>query len=107
MLPSVSASRIGNLIDDAPRMTPRRVLIVDDDESLVNTVGRILVRKGYEIQGALGASVARRILESGQAVPDVVLCDYRMPGEDGVTFLRDVRERWPWVQRILMTGSAE
>src|SRR5262249_44041642 len=65
-----------------------------------------LTRDGFEVQTARSAEDALDQLRSGLA-PQVVISDFRMPGEDGVAFLKRVRREWPLVQRVLMTGYAD
>ena len=81
-----------------------RVLLVDDEPD-------ILAALGIYLEGALGVQVSRAnggqealdLLEKGP-LPDLIVSDYRMPGMDGLTFLAQVRSRWPEVPRILLTA---
>jgi len=68
-----------------------KVLIVDDDPSVVQTFARMLRLEGYEVLTALDADAALREVETSH--PDAVLLDLRMPLADGLTFLRRLRAR--------------
>ncbi len=81
------------------------VLVVDDDVYVRRSLRRILTRAGCVYLEAANAATAIEIL--GREKVHVVLSDYRMPGMDGVEFLRLVKERHPAVQRVLLTGQAD
>ena len=65
----------------------RRVLIVEDDESLRRIVSRHLRSKGYAVDEADSAEAAAGTLQAG-APPDVVLLDLNLPGDTGWDLLR-------------------
>ncbi len=68
-----------------------RVLVVDDEPGLRQSLGLLLADAGYHV--AAEASGARA-LERAQAEPfDLVLCDVRMPDMDGLAFLRAYKSR--------------
>ena len=81
------------------------VLLVDDDEHVRRALKRVLKRARCRLAEAADAAEALKIIES-QPV-HVVVSDYRMPGMSGVEFLRVVKDRWPRVQRVLLTGQAD
>ena len=81
------------------------VLVVDDDERVRRSLHRVLGRMGCTVLEAPEAATALEIL--GREPVQVVVSDYRMPGMDGVEFLRVVKERYPATQRVLLTGQAE
>ena len=87
------------LIDDRPL-----VLLVDDEPRSQEAMRRTL-DEDYRILTAGDAGQARSLLERHAAT--VILCDQRMPGLPGVAFLREVRERWPEVVRIVISGYAD
>lgn len=65
----------------------RRVLIVEDDESLRRIVSRHLRAQGYEVDEVSSAEDAAAALENGPR-PDVVLLDLNLPGDTGWDLLR-------------------
>jgi two-component system response regulator AtoC len=84
-----------------------RILIVDDDDALRESLELVLAAEGYEVVGVAGGPAALTAL---QAAPvDVVLCDLRMPGMDGMELLPQLVRRLPGVPVILMSayGSAD
>jgi two-component system NtrC family sensor kinase len=81
------------------------VLVVDDDEHVRRSLRRLLRRTAATVLEAPEAATALDVL-SREPV-HVVVSDYRMPGMDGVEFLRLVKERYPAVQRVLLTGQAD
>jgi len=72
-------------------MAAERILIVDDDRDVRESMGEYLAGHGYEVALAEGGEAMRRAL--AVAVPDVVLLDLNLPGEDGLTLARWLRER--------------
>jgi two-component system response regulator AtoC len=68
-----------------------RVLVVDDEPGLRQSLGLLLSDAGYDVAAE---GDAQRALERATTEPvDLVLCDVRMPGMDGLAFLRAYRER--------------
>jgi response regulator RpfG family c-di-GMP phosphodiesterase len=86
-------------------VTAERVLILDDDELILKALTRILQSAGYDPRCYLAPEDALAALESDQ--PVVVISDYMMPGMDGVTFLKQIRERAPGAVRILCTAAED
>jgi ActR/RegA family two-component response regulator len=83
----------------------RRVLCVDDEAAVLVGLQRNLGLH-FDVHTAESAQQAREILEASPPFATVV-SDMRMPVVDGVTFLKEVGERWPETSRILLTGQAD
>jgi two-component system phosphate regulon response regulator OmpR len=81
-----------------------RVLIVDDDPSVRAMLCEYLRGHGYVVDEAANGAQMRERIEAG--APDVVLLDVRMPGEDGLTLARYLRERYD-VGIIMVTASGD
>jgi two-component system NtrC family sensor kinase len=81
------------------------LLVVDDDEHVRRALRRVLRRAKCRVLDAPDAAAALGILSEDRV--QVVVSDYRMPGMSGVEFLRAVKERWPRIQRVLLTGQAD
>ena len=87
------------------------VLVVDDEVRSQEALRRTL-EEDFTVFTASGADEAMAIMEreqgaSGGKGVQVVLCDQRMPGTSGVAFLTEVRQRWPDVVRIVLSGYTE
>jgi CheY-like chemotaxis protein len=67
-----------------------RVLLVDDDRDSLDLVARVITDASGEARTATSAAAGLRVLQSWR--PDVLVSDIEMPGEDGYTFIRRVRE---------------
>jgi len=85
-------------------VTSGRVLVVDDDREVREMLTEYLSSHGYEVVQADGGAAMRAALERG--VPDVVLLDVGLPGEDGLTLARWLRERHD-LGIIMVTGAGE
>ncbi len=72
-------------------MTAQHILVVDDEPEILNSVRDILEDEGFEVSVAESAQEARARREA--RTPDLVFLDIWMPGEDGVSLLRDWKER--------------
>jgi len=68
-------------------MTQESILVVDDEPDIRNLVQEILVDEGYAVSVAENTDVARKHANSKH--PDLVLLDIWMPGEDGISLLKD------------------
>lgn len=73
------------------RLTGVRVLVVDDDADARDIVATLLSRAGASVTRASGAGEALKLLQ--MEVPDVILSDIGMPGQDGYSFMRELRTR--------------
>ncbi len=83
-------------------LSPRPgILVVDDEPRSVEVIARVL-DEDFDVHTALSAAEALRILEAEWI--QIVFSDQRMPDVSGVQFLTQVRERWPDVLRIVITG---
>lgn len=81
-----------------------RILIVDDEDSLLLTLVANLELEGFEVIGAENAARALELLH--REAFDLVLTDIRMPGMNGVELFRTIRSVSPHMPVILMTGFA-
>ena len=82
----------------------KRILVVDDDRSMVDTLCDILELNGWQAFAAYdGADAAN---EAERHDVDVVLMDVRMPKVDGVAALREIKRRRPGIRVVLMTAYA-
>lgn len=86
---------------------PFPVLVVDDDEGIRNLLTDVLNPHEFAVHTAADTGKARELLRQHRFA--TILCDQYLPEEDGLSFLRQCRERQPMAPRILMTGypSAE
>jgi len=69
-------------------MTPRRILVVDDEADIRETIVEVLGDEGFEAVGAENGRRALDLLASGE-LPHAILLDLRMPVLDGVGFRRE------------------
>jgi putative nucleotidyltransferase with HDIG domain len=86
-------------------MHPNTVLFVDDEVNILKALQRLLRQDGMNVLCASGAHEAFELLEQHPA--QVVVTDQRMPDMCGVDLLSSVRERWPDVVRMMLTGYTE
>ncbi len=81
-----------------------KILIVDDDASLLRVLRRILEDAGHEVtEESNGAWALRRF--TGRP-SDLVITDIYMPDMDGIQFLMRVREAFPEARIIVMSGGS-
>jgi len=83
-------------------MIPKRILIVDDEESFRNVLTVILRKEGYEVEGATNGEEGLNKISN--AAFDHVLCDIRMPKMDGLEFLRESQKAGAEAPVIMMSA---
>ena len=81
--------------------TDRRVLLIDDDSQLLVSLRRGLSLRGFRVETCDATGTALPHLEA--AWPEVVVLDVTMPGMDGITFCRLIRDRYP-VPILMLTA---
>ncbi len=81
------------------------IMIVDDEQSILNSLQRLLFDMDCNIRTSTSGHEALQALQDQAA--DIVISDMRMAGMDGVEFLNEVANAWPETERILLTGYAD
>ena len=87
-----------------PRLTGR-ILLVDDDDLVRDTLTDQLEALGHKVLTATGGTDALAILRAREAV-DLMITDLSMPGIDGLTLIRKAHDLRPSMPAILLTGFA-
>src|SRR5260221_14780474 len=85
----------------------RRILVVDDEQSMREMLAIMLRREGFEVVAAESRAVAAAVL--GQGPVDLVITDVKLPDGDGIEILRHVKAASPETVVIVITafGSTE
>ncbi len=78
------------------------ILIVDDEPSILQSLGGILSDEGFEVITAQNGYEAMKAVE--EESPDLVLLDIWMPGIDGIETLKQIKKDTPNIQVIIVTG---
>jgi putative two-component system response regulator len=100
--PTPPASHVARIFRSIGEPTPRRVLVVDDEESIRNSIGKLLKARGYDVAvvasgpEALDALVRERF--------DALLCDVRMPGMSGIEVVPRAIELRPDLAVLMLTA---
>jgi two-component system phosphate regulon response regulator PhoB len=87
-------------------MTPT-VLVVEDEPAILELLRINLVDAGYDVEGAADAESARRLI--GDALPDLVLLDWMLPGQSGLALARELRagKRTRGLPIIMVTARSD
>src|SRR5258708_2688150 len=81
---------------------PAKILVVDDETSIRKSLEAILEDEGYDV--FLARDGAHGLQLMAQELPDAVLLDIWMPGQDGLEVLKEAKKRYPELQFIMMSG---
>lgn len=85
----------------------KSILFVDDEQHILDGLRDLLRSKRREWQMSFASSGADALVELERQPFDVVVSDMRMPRMDGAALLRQVKERYPRVVRIMLSGQTE
>lgn len=86
-------------------MAKTRILVVDDEENIRLLYSEELTDAGYEVDTAKDAKEAQRKIDAQK--PDLITLDIRMPGIDGIEFLRRFRENDKTTPVVLCTAYSD
>lgn len=81
------------------------ILIIDDDRDMCILLKRFLTRHGYEVLEAYNGKKALEILENTE--PSLVMCDFRLEDMEGNVLLGKIKERYPHLPVIIITGYSD
>jgi DNA-binding NtrC family response regulator len=79
-----------------------KILVVDDDKVVRHSYLRSLETSYANVAAAQNGEEAVHSMEQNPS--DVVLLDLRMPGQDGLSVLRSIKDRWPESEVVVITG---
>ena len=82
----------------------KKILVIDDDALVRDTILRILERKGYSVVVAADGIRGLRLFHAEQ--PDLVITDIIMPEKEGLQTIREIRGEQPDVKIIAISGGA-
>lgn len=82
-----------------------RIVIVDDDPEIRDLVREYLANEGFDIREARDGEAMRALI--AERVPDVVLLDLTLPGEDGLTLARSLRQDFPAMGIVMISGKED
>jgi len=80
------------------------ILIIDDEEQLRSLLKRIITLEGFNVSEAANLHEGKKYVEKGNA--DIVLCDVKLPDGNGVDFVKDIRQKFPLIEIVLLTAYA-
>lgn len=98
-MPEAAISNYG-VSDTAPHL-----LVVDDDDRIRELLKQVLLRDGYRVTSASDAAEARRLLENLDF--DLIVLDVMMPGEDGLSLARSLRDIERDIPILMLTALTE
>ena len=81
------------------------ILCVDDEENILNALKRLLRREGYILKTAKSGLEGLEILKENDI--HLVICDQRMPDMGGTEFLAKVKDEYPDIIRVILTGYTD
>jgi len=86
-------------------MQHHAVLVIDDEKMVLKAIQRALRGEPYQVFLANGGEAALQLLEAREI--SLVISDFRMPGMDGLELLETIKQDYPHILAIMLTGQAE
>ncbi len=81
-----------------------KILLVDDDQKLLAGIKKLLTKKGYDVVTASNGAEALEMIRIQNI--HVVILDVKMPGITGIEVLKEIKQDFPLIQVIMLTGHA-
>src|SRR6476646_498933 len=83
----------------------QKILIIDDDLDMCLLLKRFLSRHGFEVLESYNGKKSLELLESTE--PSLVMCDFRLEDMEGNVLLGKIKERYPHLPVIIITGYSD
>ncbi len=90
---------------EGPPKTKSTILVVDDDVKILSVVRRMLEKLGFEVTTAKNEEQTLSLLDS-EKIFDIVISDYFLDDDDGLSLLYEIRRQRPSIKTILMSGDS-
>lgn len=103
--PALSQHRGARPMTEGETSTVTTVLVVDDEPELRSLLGEYFGRHGFAVRAAPDALAARAAI--AEAAPDLAILDVNMPGENGLSLARWLRDAHPHVGLVMLTTAGE
>jgi DNA-binding NtrC family response regulator len=84
-------------------MTEANILLVDDEAAFVEAMTRRLKKRNMDVFQSFDGAEAMEKLSAHSEI-EVVILDVKMPGKDGLEVLSDIKQKFPLVEVIMLTG---
>ncbi|MFQ5597314.1 MAG: response regulator [Nitrospiria bacterium] len=81
------------------------ILVVDDEPYIRSNLYQVFQREGFDILLAENSEDAFQLLKKRRV--SVVFSDYVMPGQSGLAFLREIKQRYPEIVRVFLSGQVD
>ena len=86
-------------------MNKTKLLLVDDEKGFLDTITKRLEKREMKIHAVYSGESALAELENNPSL-EVVVLDVKMPGMDGIETLVEIKQKFPLVEVIMLTGHA-
>ena len=86
-----------------PNGSKFQILVVDDEPSVRETLGRLLLSVGYEV--AMAENGVSAVSQLNRMLPDLIVTDLNMPQMSGIELISHVRSRYPSISIVAMSGD--
>lgn len=86
-------------------MATTNLLLIDDEAPFIDAMSRRLTKRGLNISTACSGYEALECLEKSPSI-EVAVLDVKMPGMDGIETLQKIKQKFPLVEVIMLTGHA-
>src|SRR5271166_3476130 len=86
-----------------PNGSKPQILVVDDEPSIRETLGMLLLSVGYEV--AMAENGVSAVSQLNRTVPDLIVTDLNMPEMSGIELISHVRSRYPSISIVAMSGD--
>ncbi|MFC1568160.1 response regulator transcription factor [Candidatus Margulisiibacteriota bacterium] len=83
----------------------KRILVIDDQESMRSIISQMLKDKGHQVLAAADGEEGLKLFDQKPEMIDLVLADVNMPKKDGFEVLKAIKSNRPQTPVILMTGT--
>jgi DNA-binding response OmpR family regulator len=81
----------------------QHLLVVDDEQPICDLLELYLSKQGYQVSTCTTATQALQLLQQ-PPLPDLVVLDISLNGEDGLQVLQQIKTRWPGLPVVMLTG---